>query len=139
MGPDKILLDFVRAELFPALIAHLFVEAGAGRLKSAARSVPQIASPRPFPASRALPAPSFSPVIVLSSLPGRVRLRVAGMDDDPVCAGAVMNALHDLPGVTSANVNPLTGSALLRYDPAHLTLPEIQAALMPPRMTSSRG
>lgn len=138
MNLGKILLDFIRAELFPALIAQLLVELGVGRLKSAARSVPQAGVPRSCPRPRAVEAQP-SPVMVLSHLPGRARLRVAGLRDDPVHAGAVLNALHDLPGVKGANVNPLTGSALLRYDPMQLTLPEIQAALMLLGATGSRA
>ncbi len=135
----KILLDFVRAELFPALIAHLLVEAGVGRLRPAARSIPQTGAPRLSPRPRVKTASPSSPVIVLSNLPGRVRLRVAGLRDDPAGAEAVSNALRALPGVSAATVNPLTGSALLHYDPAHLTLPEIQSALTPLGMAGSRA
>jgi copper chaperone CopZ len=139
MSLAKILLDFARAELFPALIAHLLVEAGAGRLRPAARSIPQTDAPRFSPRPRVKTASPSSPVTVLSNLPGRARLRVAGLRDNPASAEAVSNALRSLPGVRAAKVDPLTGSALLRYDPAHLTLPEIQSALTPLGMAGSRA
>ncbi len=140
MNLGKILFEFASAEFFPTLIAHILVEAGIARFRLAARSNHESKAPRPVPRPRAVAAsPETKAVKVLSELPGRVRLRVAGVRDDPACAGAVLNALNALPGVRTADVNPLTGSALLRYDPARLTLPEIQAALMPLGMNGLRG
>lgn len=133
MNLGKILFEFASAEFIPTLIAHILVEAGIARFRLAARSNHESKAPRSVPQPRAVVAPPETKVVmVLSDLPGRVRLRVAGMRDDPTKAGVVLNALNALPGVRAVDVNPLTGSALLRYDPARLTLPEIQAALMPP-------
>lgn len=140
MSLGKILFEFAGAEFIPTLIAHVLVEAGIARFRSAARSVPESGAPRSVPRPRAVTA-SREPkaVMVLSSLPGRVRFRVAGLRDDPERAGTVLNAMRALPGVRAADVNPLTGSALLQYDPVHLTLPEIQAALIPLGKNGSRA
>src|SRR5690606_4810030 len=114
MNLGKILFEFAGAEFIPTLIAHVLVEFGIARFRSAARSVPQTDAPRSVPRPRAVAA-SREPkaVMVLSDLPGRVRFRVAGLRDDPDRAGMVLNALKALPGVRAADVNPLTGSALL--------------------------
>ncbi len=143
MNLGKILFEFASTEFVPTLIAHVLVEAGIARFRLAARSNHtnhESKAPRSVPRPRAVAAsPETKAVMVLSDLPGRVRLRVASMRDDPTQAGPVLNALNALPGVRTADVNPLTGSALLQYDPARLTLPEIKAALMPPGMPGSRG
>lgn len=140
MNLGKILFEFVSAEFIPTLIAHVLVEAGIARFRLASRSNHESGSPRPAPRPWARAASRKSnAVTVLSEVPGRVRLRVAGVRDNPERSEAVLNVLHTLSGVRTADVNPLTGSALLRYDPARLTLPEIQAALMPLGVTGSRA
>lgn len=140
MTLGRILFEFASTEFIPTLIAHVLVEAGIARFRSAARSNHEPEARRSVPRPRAVAAsPETKAVVVLSDLPGRVRLQVAGMRDNPERSGAVLNALYALPGVKDANVNPLTGSALFQYDPARLTLPEIQTALMPLGMPGSRG
>lgn len=48
--------------------------------------------------------------------PGRLRVRVEELRDEPVKAQQVQQMLVELDGVQKATVNPLTGSVLIQYD-----------------------
>ncbi len=49
-------------------------------------------------------------------LPGRLRVRVPGLKGNPAGALEIVDGLTALDGVTGAEVNPITGSVLIRYD-----------------------
>jgi hypothetical protein len=58
------------------------------------------------------------------ALPGRLRVKVAGIKKSPQMAGHVEQALRQEPGVTAVGANPVTGSVLVHFDPSH-TCPTI--------------
>ena len=50
-------------------------------------------------------------------IPGRLRVRVGAVKRNAQNARALQMAIQDMCGVTSVEVNLLTGSVLVRYDP----------------------
>lgn len=50
-------------------------------------------------------------------IPGRLRVRVGGAKRNAQNARALQMAIQDICGVTAVEVNLLTGSVLVRYDP----------------------
>lgn len=65
----------------------------------------------------------------LHHLPGRLRLRLAALRRNPALAARLRHTLAPLPGVADVEANPLTGSLLVRYDPAAGPVRAIAAAL----------
>src|SRR5918997_6642705 len=57
-----------------------------------------------------------------SGVPGRARLRVAGLHRSPDLQAVLECGLAALPGVTSVAASPLTGNLLVRFDPALASL-----------------
>jgi hypothetical protein len=57
--------------------------------------------------------------MIVSFSPGRVRLRFKELKDRAFAA-LVCGRVKETPGITRAEVNPLTGSLLIEYDPALL-------------------
>lgn len=57
-------------------------------------------------------------VRVVHAVPGRVRLKVTGVKENPGLAAALEERLLGVDGIHRVEVNPLTGSILLLYDPA---------------------
>jgi copper chaperone CopZ len=57
--------------------------------------------------------------MVVSFIPGRVRLRVPELKNESLAA-AVLACVQAVPGVTRAEIKTLTGSFLIEYDPAVL-------------------
>jgi hypothetical protein len=51
----------------------------------------------------------------LHHLPGRVRIRAAGLKRNPARGRALKQWLESLPGVSRVEVNPVTGSVLIHY------------------------
>ncbi len=66
--------------------------------------------------------PSDAPIAVLSSTPGRLRLRVPAVKRSADAAGRVKEKLAAHPGVRSVEANPLTGAVLVTYS-GHATTP----------------
>jgi hypothetical protein len=56
-------------------------------------------------------------VRVVHAIPGRVRLKVTGVKDNPGLAAALEERLLGVEGIHRVEVNPVTGSILLLYDP----------------------
>ena len=72
------------------------------------------------------------------ALPGRVRLKIPGVKDNPELARQAQEKLGRVPGVQRVEANPATGSLLILYDSALLAsvealgpLGEIFAELFP--------
>lgn len=58
------------------------------------------------------------PVAVLvHSMPGRARLRIAGRRGDAVFFAAIATGLSALPGIYHVDVRPLTGSIVIAHGP----------------------
>ena len=53
---------------------------------------------------------------VVHKIRGRVRLRISGAKNLPGLLEHIRKALAGMPGVTSVEANPLTGSVVLHYD-----------------------
>jgi len=70
---------------------------------------------------------------IVSNTIGRVRLRVTGLRGDPIRGRAVGCLLTGLPGVHSAEASSITGTVLVLYTPAEITLDDIRCALEPRR------
>jgi hypothetical protein len=64
---------------------------------------------------------------MVHALPGRVRLKVAGLRDNPSLARVIQERLGAVPGIQEVTAAPLTGSVLVLFDPQAVTAP---AALM---------
>ena len=122
----ELLLELAASQVFPALA----VEMGGAALRHAARSSAKRHPRRPSGAG-GLPRPLrlLEAVTVLSDIPGRARLAVAGVRDDPRHGARLAERLRALRGVQSVQANRLTGSLLVRYDPDRLTLDQIRATL----------
>lgn len=61
--------------------------------------------------------------------PGRIRLKVAEVKDNPLLADEIRRRLATVRGIRQVQANPLTGSVLIRYDPAGFTSPDSLFAL----------
>lgn len=64
------------------------------------------------------------PIKTASNLPGRVRFRCAALIGASDTGAFLTDSLNKLPGVSSVEVNGVSGSALIYYDPERLS-PEI--------------
>jgi cation transport ATPase len=53
---------------------------------------------------------------VVHSIPGRARLRTAGIKGDRAALSALQSALEDAPGVKSVQANPTTGSFVVEHE-----------------------
>src|SRR3954469_4563537 len=119
------LVRAVASEVATTLACQALQHAVGTMAKSAsAASTPQAATPTidEAPALYALPT-----VDVLSSVPGRARLRVRGIRDDAARAANVGTSLRLLDGVHSADANPTTGAILVRFDPERIDVPALVA------------
>jgi hypothetical protein len=57
-------------------------------------------------------------VEILHAIPGRVRLRVAGLKRDPALAREIEGRFSADPAIQHVEASPVTGSVLIRFDPA---------------------
>ena len=48
--------------------------------------------------------------------PGRLRVKIPTLRNDPLKSRKVVNRLAGVDGVVDVNVNPVTGSVIIRYD-----------------------
>jgi len=58
--------------------------------------------------------------MIVSFVPGRIRLRFRELRSHLALAETAKARVLEIPGVTKAEFNPVTGSILLEYDPALL-------------------
>ena len=66
---------------------------------------------------------------VVDHQPGRIRLRHGSIRLDPAFAARVHNIITDTAGVTGCSVQSLTGSVLIRFDPAVITAARLSQIL----------
>jgi hypothetical protein len=76
-------------------------------------------------------------VEVVSATPGRVRLRISGLRGDRERADQLTRRLLGVRGVTAVRANPLTGAALVHYDPAVVGQVAVMQAAETPAEPSS--
>ena len=59
-------------------------------------------------------------VKIIHFIPGRVRLRIQEIKENAKLAREIQQAFINIPGITTVDMNPLTGSVLIKYDPKSL-------------------
>ncbi|MEW6529527.1 MAG: HMA2 domain-containing protein [Thermodesulfobacteriota bacterium] len=73
---------------------------------------------------------SFSgPVETISNLPGRTRFRISAIAGREAARNLLIESLQKIKGVTSVEVNLISGSVLIHYEPEVIT-PEILFAVI---------
>ena len=65
----------------------------------------------------------------LHALEGRLRIRLPALRNDHRAAVRLRREVQALPGVTTAETTPLTGSVLIEYDEAQTSTESLLAAL----------
>ena len=58
-----------------------------------------------------------SEIQITHFIPGRVRFKLRQLKNDAGMAGMVRQVLSKIPGVCSVEINPITSSVLIHYDP----------------------
>jgi hypothetical protein len=58
-------------------------------------------------------------VQVAHQVPGRIRLKVPNVKDNPELIDQIKQMFHVIPGIENVTVNPTTGSVVLQYDIDH--------------------
>jgi len=111
----EALLEYVVPHVVEALVVAVARGAlgAVGRCAERGEATPTRPSPLREAVAESIPRP-----IARSQLPGRIRLAVPGLRDDPAAAAHVLDRVRSLPGIRGATANPLTGNALVLYDPA---------------------
>ena len=71
-------------------------------------------------------------ITVVHAIPGRIRLKVSQVRENPLVAHQIEQRLATIPGVQKVSVNPLTSSVLILYDTAVVTSPESFQTLAEP-------
>jgi hypothetical protein len=69
---------------------------------------------------------------VVHALPGRIRLKVAQVRENPALANQIQQRLTGVQGIQKVEVNPLTGSVLVLYDATATASPDSLRALAEP-------
>jgi len=120
-------LEIVAEYVLPALVT----EVGSYTVRQAARRVARGApEPQPQPLTETTPrVHAVADAVVVSQTPGRVRLKVLGLQGDEQRARSITHALAGLPGVARVCASPLTGNALVEYDGGQVGVAALQAAL----------
>ena len=60
---------------------------------------------------------------VVHAIPGRVRLKVPKMRQNPAFEAEIRDRLSTAKAIQRIEINPVTGSVLLLYNPEEITLP----------------
>jgi copper chaperone CopZ len=133
---DKVSIEAAVLEIFAEFVVPALVtEVGSYTVRQAARRVARGAlEPQPPPLTAAAPrVHAVADTVVVSHTPGRVRLKVLGLQDDEQRARSITDALTGLPGVDRVCASAVTGNALVEYDDGQVGVAAIQAALAPAR------
>ena len=72
---------------------------------------------------------SIAGITVVHAIPGRVRLKIPQLRDNPELARDIQQRVSGHQGIRRIEANPLTGSLLVLYDPSELTSLESLLAL----------
>jgi hypothetical protein len=64
-------------------------------------------------------------VKLLHAVPGRIRVRIPRIKNDPEYAARIGERLRALPGITAVAASPVTASVVVRYDDATTSFPEL--------------
>ena len=127
MSVAGLFIEWAACELMPALVA----EVGARAIQRATTDFGQ----RPSPERRQTSG-STEPDIhlvrwttVVSHTPGRARIAVVGLQNNATAAEMVERRLQQLEGVVASSASPITGRALVQYDPSLTSLEEIRSAI----------
>jgi hypothetical protein len=67
---------------------------------------------------------------VVHAIPGRVRVKISRLKEDPTLAREVQERLAAVRGIQRAEVNPITGSVLVLYDRTALESPDSLLSLI---------
>jgi hypothetical protein len=130
-------LEIVAEYVLPTLVT----EVSSYTVRQAVRRVARGAvGPQRPPLARAA-APRVHAVAdttVVSQTPGRVRLKVLGLQGDEQRARSITHTLAELPGVDRVFASALTGNVLVEYHGSQVGAAAIQAALEPRRARVSR-
>jgi hypothetical protein len=62
-------------------------------------------------------------ISIVHAIPGRVRLKVAGLKADPSLGTVIQTRLKSIPGIQTVETTALTGSVLVLFDAETLTAP----------------
>jgi copper chaperone CopZ len=121
--------EIVAEYVLPTLVA----EVGSYTVRQAARRVSGSCvaprpSTRPAPRVHAMDTP-----LVLSDTPGRLRVKVPGLQGAAPRARTIAMVLTRLRGVERVGASALTGTVLVEYDGAQVGVAAIRAALLPRR------
>jgi hypothetical protein len=76
---------------------------------------------------------------IVHALPGRIRLKVAQVRDNPTFASQLRERLSVAQGIQKVEVNPLTGSVLVLYDAKAAASPEAFRTLAEPLLALFPG
>ena len=60
---------------------------------------------------------------IVHAIPGRVRLKVAGLKANPDLGTVIQTRLKSVPGIQAVETQPLTGSVLVLFDAATIVAP----------------
>jgi hypothetical protein len=60
---------------------------------------------------------------IVHAIPGRVRLKVAGLKANPPLGLTIQKRLRDVSGIKRVETNPVTGSVLVLFDPEAVMAP----------------
>jgi hypothetical protein len=69
---------------------------------------------------------------IVHAVPGRIRLKVAQVRENPTLAGEIQTRLAASRGIRQVEVNPLTGSVLVLYEAQEAASPDSLRALAEP-------
>jgi hypothetical protein len=122
------MLEIAAEHLLPAMLSELSEYA----VRKASRAALQAhAGRRQRSATRGEALAVVEGATVLSSVPGRLRLRLSWLRGDAHRARDIELRLAGFAGVHRTHANTLTGSFLVEYDPAIARLDRICATLVP--------
>jgi hypothetical protein len=60
---------------------------------------------------------------IVHAIPGRVRLKVAGLKANPDLGTVIQTRLQSVPSIQAVETQPLTGSVLVLFDPLAIVAP----------------
>lgn len=120
----------VAGELAAAVVAQAMQSVVGSQIgRAAPAAIATVAAP--VARSRCMPGADRGWAEVLSSVPGRLRLRVPDLRDHPRRAAELAARVRAVHGVRAVEPNPVTGSVLVRFDPARVDVGAIVAVIAP--------